>query len=220
MIGRSEARLIADEVTVVVDGAELLAPVSADLAQGECVAILGPNGSGKTTLLRSLAGRVRPTSGTVTLDSAPLDERRTEVRRRIAPLIDPPALYPDLTLGDHLRLIETVWLAENTKDRRNAVTPGLGVAALDAFGISHLADRFPHELSSGQRQLTSLAVTFSRPADFLILDEPEQRLDESRRRLVGEAILAAQARGVAIAFATHDGELVDRVADRSVRVGE
>ncbi len=204
---------------MVVDRAELLAPISVDFTKGECVAILGQNGSGKTTLLRALAGHMRPTSGTVTLDGARLDERRMEVRRRIAPLIEPPALYPDLTLRDHLRFIEAVWSAEVTKGRRNAVTPGLGEAALDAFGVSQLADRFPHELSSGQRQLTSLAVTFARPADFLILDEPEQRLDQARRQLIGEAILAARARGVAIAFATHDGELVDRVAERSIRVG-
>lgn len=211
----AEVVLAAGRVAVEIDGATLLPATSVDLAAGRCVAVRGPNGAGKTTLLRVLAGRLRPSSGAAALFGRPLDEREREVRRHIAALIEPPTLYPDLTVVDHLALIEAAWEGEPA----GAAWPGLGAAAIDRFGIAALAERFPNELSSGQRQLVSLAVTFARPASALLLDEPEQRLDPDRRGLVAEAILEARAAGVAIAFASHDAVLVERVADAQTIVG-
>jgi len=204
--------LDAREVSVSVDGATLLGPTSLSVDPGECVAVLGPNGAGKTTLLRVLSGRLRPSGGIVELRAASLDERRREVRREISALLEPPAMYPDLTLREHLAMIAAAWSSES------ALAPGLGAAALEAFGLEALRDRFPHELSSGQRQLTSLALAFARPANVLLLDEPEQRLDASRRELVARAMLRARETGAAIVFASHDLQLVERVADRRVAV--
>ena len=206
------AMLDAREVSVSVDGATLLGPTSLSVDPGECVAVLGPNGAGKTTLLRVLSGRLRPSGGIVELRAASLDERRREVRREISALLEPPAMYPDLTLREHLAMIAAAWSSES------ALAPGLGAAALEAFGLEALRDRFPHELSSGQRQLTSLALAFARPANVLLLDEPEQRLDASRRELVARAMLRARETGAAIVFASHDLQLVERVADRRVAV--
>lgn len=199
----------AREVSVVIDEAILLAHASLDCGPGECVAVRGPNGAGKTTLLRVLSGRLRPTSGSATLNGIPLDERRAEVRRSVAALLDPPALYPDLTIAEQLKLIAAVWQG----------TEPVLADPLGAFDLARLAERFPHELSSGQRQLVSLAVTFARPARLLLLDEPEQRLDPERRVLVGDAILAATEGGSAVVFASHDAALVERVAERQVWVG-
>ena len=65
----------------------------------------------------------------------------------------------------------------------------------------------------------ALGVTLARPCSVLLLDEPEQRLDPDRRALVAEALLVAAEAGVAIACASHDAELVDRVADEQLVVG-
>ena len=204
--------LEAESASVVLDGATLLPRTSLRADPGECVAVLGANGAGKTTLLRVLAGRMRLTTGSATLRGAPLDEIRREIRREIAALIDVPTLYPDLTLRENLALIEAAWSGEGRGS-------GLGASALEVFGLTGLATRFANELSSGQRQLVSLAVTLARPANVLLLDEPEQRLDPDRKDMVAEAVLAARSRGAAVVFASHDAELVARVADRSVRVG-
>lgn len=209
--------LVADGVGVEIDGAELLAPTSLTLVEGECVAVRGQNGAGKTTLLRVLTGRLRASAGSVRLRDELLDERRADHRAAIAALIEPPTLYPDLTLQDQIALIEAAWLGARTA--RDAAHQGLGSDAIELFGLQALCERFPHELSSGQRQLVSLAVTFARPAEVLILDEPEQRLDPDRRSLVAEAMLLVRERGAAIAFATHDAALVERVADAEMHVG-
>lgn len=205
--------LTAEDAAVERDGAILLHPTSLRLEAGACVAVRGPNGAGKTTLLRVLAGRLRPSSGSVRLHDRRFDERDREARRHIAALIEPPTLYPDLTLRDHLALIEAAWSGE-----RWASWSGMGADALDAFGLEPLADRFPHELSSGQRQLVSLAVTCARPCSVLLLDEPEQRLDPDRRALVAAVLRRARGSGAAVAFASHDAELVERVADAQLEV--
>lgn len=212
-----DAALVADRVGVELDGAELLAPTSLRLNAGECVAVRGQNGAGKTTLLRVLSGRLRTTAGSVRFRGEPLDDRRADHRAAIAALIEPPTLYPDLTLQDQLALIEAAWLG--TRDRETTAGRGLGAEAIDLFGLQALRERFPHELSSGQRQLVSLAVTFARPATVLLLDEPEQRLDPDRRALVAEAMRLVREQGVAIAFATHDPTLVERVADSEILIG-
>ena len=208
--------LRAEAVAVELDGAVLLSSSSLHLAAGECVAVVGHNGAGKTTLLRALAGRSRVTSGAVRLRGVPIDERRAGHRRELAALIDPPTLYPDLTLRENLALVEAAWSGEQVSGKGSQLVQGLGAGALETFGIASLATRFAHELSSGQRQLMSLAVTFSRPANVLLLDEPEQRLDAERRGIVADALLAARERGLGVVFASHDETLIARVADRRV----
>ncbi len=205
--------LRADAVGVSLDQSVLLPPTSLRLVAGESVAVLGENGAGKTTLLRAISGRIRVTSGAVLLRGVPIREARREQRSELSALIDPPTLYPDLTIRDNLAVIEAAWSGWKRP------LPGLGSRALDVFGISQLEKRFPNELSSGQRQLVSLAVTFARPASVLILDEPEQRLDPQRRERVAQAMLDANQRGIAIVFASHDPLLVDRTAQSRVSIG-
>lgn len=202
--------LVATGVSVVLGEVTLLAPVDVAAAPGTCTILRGPNGAGKTTLLRLLTGRLAPTTGTVTLDGRPIDERDDAVRTRMAALLGIPTTYRDLTLIDHLTLIDATWGRD--RDTTEERTTG-GLAAL---GIEHLADRFPHELSSGQTQLFRLAMTLFRPSDILVLDEPEQRLDTQRRAEVAELIAARRDAGDTVVLACHDPAMTERLADRVV----
>ena len=206
-------RVVADEVTKVLDVATLLPPTDLVAEPGSCVVVRGPNGSGKTTLLRLAAGLLAPTSGTVTIDGDPADERRRSTRENVAALIGPPAAYRDLTLADHLTLVDATW-------GREARTCAQRVQhELDTFGLGAMGERFPHELSSGQGQLFRLALTWFRPARLLILDEPEQRLDTDRRVMVGELVRARCDAGTTVLMACHDPVLTASVADEVVDVG-
>lgn len=91
--------------------------------------------------------------------------------------------------------------------------------ALGLLGIGDLAQRFPHELSSGQGQLFRLALTLFRPSDLLILDEPEQRLDTDKRVLVGDLLAARRDAGTTLVVATHDPPLTERLADEVLDLG-
>jgi ABC-type multidrug transport system ATPase subunit len=206
-------RVVADQVSKVLDVATLLPATDLVAEPGSCVVVRGPNGSGKTTLLRLVAGLLAPTTGTVTIDGDPADERRRSTRENVAALIGPPAAYRDLTLADHLTLVDATW-------GRNAHTCANRVQqALDTFALGALGERFPHELSSGQGQLFRLALTWFRPARLLVLDEPEQRLDTDRRAMVGDLVRARCTSGTTVLMACHDPALTAAVADGVVDVG-
>ncbi len=205
------ALLVAAGVTKAIEGTVLLKPVDLSVRAGECVVLRGGNGSGKTTLLRILAGTMDPTAGAATVAGAASDERDPAIRRDVAALIGSPTAYRDLTLADHLVLIDATW-------GRGAGAEERAESMLETLEIDHLAERFPHELSSGQQQLFHLAMVLSRPARVLLLDEPEQRLDTHKRALLGELLLERKAGGVALVVACHDPDLTEQVADRVLDV--
>lgn len=195
-----------------IDEAVLLLPTDLELGAAECVVLRGPNGSGKTTLLRILAGTVPPSEGEATLDGAPIDERDDLTRSAIAALIGAPATYRDLTLVDHLVLIDSTWgqVGEPADDRADEI--------LELLEIDHLAERFPHELSSGQQQLFHLSMVLVRPSSILILDEPEQRLDTDKRDLLTRILLDRKADGSSMLIACHDPAMTEALADTVVDI--
>lgn len=195
-----------------IDTTTLLLPTDISADPGECVVLRGPNGSGKTTLLRIVGGLLVPTTGTATIGGREADERDRAVRAAVAALLGTPTTYRDLTLIDHLVLIDSTWGGDpSTSDER-------GAELLATLGIDHLDDRFPHELSSGQEQLFRLALTFARPARVLLLDEPEQHLDTTKRQIVARLIRERTDAGASVVMACHDPELTSALADEVVDV--
>jgi ABC-2 type transport system ATP-binding protein len=180
----SPVRLEATGVGKDIDGNVLLSPIDLAVSSGQCVVVRGENGSGKTTLLRILAGTLEASEGSATLDGGRLDERDPTTRARVAALIGYPTAYRDLTVVDHLVLIDSTWGGDiGTADER-------ADDLLVSLEIDHLSERFPHELSSGQQHLFHLALVLFRPSRVLLLDEPEQRLDTHKRGLLTELLLA------------------------------
>jgi ABC-2 type transport system ATP-binding protein len=195
-----------------IDEAVLLLPTDVNVGPEQCVVLRGPNGSGKTTLLRILAGTIPPSEGEATLDGSPVDERHDLTRTAIAALIGAPATYRDLTLVDHLVLIDSTWghVGDSADDRAEKI--------LELLEINHLEERFPHELSSGQQQLFHLAMVLVRPSSILILDEPEQRLDTDKRDLLTQILLDRKADGSSLLIACHDPAMTEALADTVVDI--
>ena len=209
----SAAHLLrASAVGLRIDEAVLLMPTDVSLGAAECVVLRGPNDSSKTTLLRILAGTVPPSEGKATLDGSPVDERRDLTRTAIAALIGAPATYRDLTLVDHLVLIDSTW------GRVGAPAHNRADEMLELLEIAHLAHRFPHELSSGQQQLFHLSMVLVRPSSILILDEPEQRLDTDKRDLLTRILLERKAAGSSMLIACHDPAMTEALADAIVDI--
>lgn len=212
--GPEHAAIWARGLDVSFDSLTVLPRVDVTLDRGQTLAVTGPNGSGKTTLLRVLAGVQPPSNGAVEVLGAVPDERSARFRGEVAALLGPPPLPRNLTLTEYLVLIGTSW--------------GFGIGesrtrALDLLGelrIAALADRFGHELSSGQGQLFSLSVVLARPCTVLLLDEPEQRLDPERLELVTRALERRKAAGTTIVLASHSPALVARIADERLELEE
>ncbi|QEL14541.1 ABC transporter ATP-binding protein [Limnoglobus roseus] len=136
-----------------------LHPLDLDVPAGDRLVLLGPSGSGKSTLLRLIAGLDDPDTGEIFLDGK-LVNRVPPHERGVAFVPQRAGLYPHLTVQENLAV-----------GRR---TP---VPTADPFGISHLLDRFPHQLSGGEKQRVALARVVTRQAGVWLFDEPFAALD-------------------------------------------
>jgi ABC-2 type transport system ATP-binding protein len=188
--------------------AEVLRGIDAEVRPGEAVAVTGPNGSGKSTLLRCAAGVDRPTAGTITLCGQPVRERNPRVRRSVAAVLDDVEFFADLAVAEHLALLMSA--------HGDAAPDSRAAGLLEEVGLAQAADQLPASLSSGQRRRLALATCFARPRLLVLLDEPEQRLDQGGRRWLADRLLAEKREGRGVLFATHDRALVKAVADRVI----
>jgi energy-coupling factor transport system ATP-binding protein len=169
--------------------------ISFSASEGEVVAVVGANGSGKTTLLRTIAGLLVPISGTVTRAT----DRVAYVPQNPAALLHLPTLRAEVELT-----------------ARRLGVPDSPAALLEPFGLAALADRYPRDLSSGERQRGALAATLAGRPRLALLDEPTRGMDLRARRSLGAAIRRMRDDGVCVVLATHDVDLAAEVADRAV----
>ncbi len=193
----------ARDATVVLDGTTLLAPTTLAVLPGEFRCLTGGNGSGKTTLLRAFLGSRRLTGGTVRVRGEAVDLARPRHRRLIASLVEPVPVARDMTLREQVTLVAASWHG-NTK-----ATVERAAEVIGRLGLTTLGERFPAQLSSGQLQLFSLALTLVRPADVVLLDEPERHLDADRVGLVATLLAERARQGTSLLVATHEAALVD-----------
>jgi ABC-type multidrug transport system ATPase subunit len=190
----------------------VFAELSFEVGPGEAVAAVGGNGSGKSTLLKCLIGAEHHDGGSVEFCGSPLRETSSGTRRAMASLLDDADYFPDISVVEHLRLLGWLHGVAEPESRVEQVIADLG--------LEQVRDQLPPTLSSGQRHRLGLASCFVRPRRLLVLDEPEQRLDRQGREWLRERLRAEKAAGVAVVFASHDTELVEAVADRSIHLDE
>lgn len=197
-------------VTRRFDAHTVLHHLSLEVDVGEAVAVVGPNGSGKSTLLQCVIGAQHPDSGSVLLFGRPLREQDPEVRAALSVVDDSIEFFTGLTAIENLNLVAA---AHDVED-----ADGVIAQLVDELGLTHQVDQLPSSLSSGQRRRLALAMGFVRPWSLLVLDEPEQRLDQQGLSWLTDRLLRAKAGGGAILFASHHPELIAAVADRRVSI--
>ncbi|MET9558308.1 ATP-binding cassette domain-containing protein [Streptomyces sp. NPDC006645] len=205
--------IAADGATVTLGDTTLLAPTTFAVPPGGIWCVTGGNGTGKTTLLRAFLGSRRLTAGTCSVRGEAADLARPSHRRFVASLVEPVPFARDMTLREQVTLVAASWYgnAPETADRAERI--------IERLGLSSLGERFPHQVSSGQLQLFSLALTLVRPADVVLLDEPERHLDSDRVELVAALLTERAAReSTAFLIATHEPALVE-VRDGRVELG-
>ena len=203
-------------------GVEALAAVDLAVDRGERLAILGANGSGKSTLLKLLAGLVEPTRGTVEafgarIDGGALRDEATAqgFRRRVGMVFQSadaqlfnPTVRDEVAFGPlHLDLPhdEIVARVDDT---------------LAMLGLGALADRAPYNLSGGEKKKVALASVLSINPEVLMLDEPTNGLDPRTQEWLIELLEQLHHAGKTIVVATHQLDLLERLVDRAVVLGE
>lgn len=204
--------IAADGATVTLGDTTLLAPTTFTVMPGEFWCVTGGNGSGKTTLLRTFLGSRSLTAGSCSVRGEPADTAKPLQRRLVASLVELIPVARDMTLREQVTLVAASWYgnAPETSERAERV--------IERLGLSALGERFPHQVSSGQSQLFSLALTLVRPADVVLLDEPERHLDGHRVGLVATLLTERAEQGTAFLVATHEAALVE-ACDGRVELG-
>jgi molybdate transport system ATP-binding protein len=191
---------MADELSCVcrkrlASGFELDASLCLKLDRAPITVLFGPSGAGKTTLLRMLAGLDRPREGAITFRGQLWFDAAGGIclapqQRRAGYLAQDYALFPHLTVAANIAY---------------AARPGKRGEHIEAFGLADLANRYPRNISSGQRQRVALARALAAEPALLLLDEPLSALDaatRSRTRLqLRNSLLAS---GVPSILVTHD----------------
>jgi molybdate transport system ATP-binding protein len=154
--------------------------VSFDFDRGILV-IFGPSGSGKTTILNCIAGLIQPDKGHISLDGrvfySSTDHISTPARSRsIGYVFQDYALFPHLTVKDNIMY----GIPNHCKKGKDYRIGTLDV--LNMLKITHLQDRYPAQLSGGEKQRTALARALMVEPDILLLDEPLSALDHGNRK--------------------------------------
>lgn len=203
--------LEVDRLTKHYGDVAALEDLELSLDRGGCVALVGHNGSGKSTAIGCVAGRLRPTSGSVRVDSTDIVATRDPVasRRVMSVVPDTAAFYPDLTVREHLEVVALAHgLGRSTDDAVDAV--------LDDLGLTDRAGQLPQQLSAGLRQKAQLACGLVRPFELLVLDEPAQYLDAAATAWLLARLRRARDEGVGILLSSHDPAFVRELADEVI----
>lgn len=190
-----------------------LKDASLRLGEREFLGVVGPSGSGKSSLLYVLSGLKPPSSGRVLYRGAELSRmsrsslcslRRTEFG----------FIFQQHFLIHYLTALENVVVAAprpNLEARRRAI------GRLDRLGLAAVANKFPHQLSVGQRQRVAVARAFLHEPQVVFADEPTASLDRAGALQVIAALEAYHADGHAVVVVTHDPSIL-RNADQVVQV--
>lgn len=179
-----------------------LQDVSFSIERGEFTAIMGESGSGKSTLLHILAGLDAPTSGSVLIDgedpySLSAKKRSAFRRNHLGFVFQDYALLDTFTLRDNilLPLVLNRTAPAQMEEKMRSIA--------NELGIQSILNKYPFEISGGQKQRAAAARALICNPDLLLADEPTGALDSSSSHQLLELFERLHARGQTIVMVTH-----------------
>ena len=178
--------------------------MSLEVAKGEFVAVMGPSGSGKTTLLNCISCYIPADSGSIRLGSqelARLDEDTlAAVRNKKLGFV-----FQDFLLLDGLTVRENILLPAIIGGAVTGQTEARADQLCDVFGISAIRDKYPAEISGGEKQRTAVARALINHPLLILADEPTGNLDsKSSRAVIRSFEQAKESLEATIFMVTHD----------------
>lgn len=186
---------------------QILNDLDLNVNAGEIIAMAGPSGSGKTTVLALLAGWTNPDSGHVIV----IDETMNLSDRSWSDVAVVPqslGLLPELTIAENIALP----LTTNGTDSSTPIDE-----LTDELGITHLAKRFPDEVSLGEQQRTAIARAAVANPKVVLADEPIAHQNQQRARNVMDVLQRLARSGTTVLLATHN-ELAFHYCHRILRM--
>ncbi len=193
---------------------EALGPISVDVAAGEFLVVVGPSGCGKSTLLQILAGFLKPTDGTVSVNGEIIT----------GPSIDRSMIFQSYALFPWLSVLDNVRFGLRRKTIPREQQRSIALQYLRLVGLQDFADKNIDELSGGMKQRVAIARAFAVNPSILLMDEPFGALDALTRRFLQRELLRIwQEQQRTVVFITHSVNeaifLADRILVMSSRPG-
>ena len=216
MTTTTQPALVAEAATLGYDDHVVFNGIDLQIEAGTVTTLIGANGCGKSTLLKAFGRLLTPSAGSIRLEGTPLHRLSARaVARRLAILPQKPLTPAATTVRDlvmrgrhpHQTLLRP-WSPQDAAKVE---------AALEATGMSELADRDVGSLSGGQLQRAWIALVLAQDAPTILLDEPTTFLDLSHQLEVLRLVRTINARhGSTIVMVLHDLSLAARYSDRLV----
>jgi len=184
---------------------EALRDLTLSFPRGQLTALLGPSGCGKTTLLKIIAGLLKPNSGEIKVNGAPV----------MGPGPDRAFVFQDFALLPWANVIRNVAFGLELRGVAKSEREAIAEKYIGEVGLKGFEKAYPHELSGGMRQRVGLARALSVDAQVLLLDEPFSAVDEQTRRKFQEDMLnLVQGQNKTFLFVTHSIEEAVYVSDQ------
>lgn len=203
--GRAAVEL--EEVALSYSGFPAIEGISFSVPPGQFVAVVGPTGCGKSSVLNMVAGLLAPTAGSIRAGGNPV----TGINRDAAYMFQAEALLPWKTVLDNVLLGPVL--------RGTAHTAAAAEARdwLGRVGLTGFEQRYPHQLSGGQRRRVAMAQALINRLPILLMDEPFSALDAQTRALMEQELLTLWGElGATVLFVTHDLEEAIALSDRVI----
>jgi iron complex transport system ATP-binding protein len=189
-----------DEVTIVVDGREIIYDYSEQIPAGSTTVIVGPNGCGKSTLLAAIAGDIAPDKGIITIDD----------------------LHPILTTAHTLAGIRSMVIQNQSFTlgftvRQVIEMAGDSAQVMKALELTEIADRLVTTLSGGEAQRVAIAQAIAQNTPVLLLDEPLAAQDVHSRDRIIALLKDLSEQGKTIVVVAHSNETELSWADKVIK---
>ena len=201
-----------DVVKCYEQGNRALNGVSMRIDDGEFCFLVGPSGSGKSTIIKLITGELKPTSGSVHVNSFFLERiRKREIpmlRRTVGVVFQDFRLIPNMTVYDNVAFAMRVIGAREGEIRERVPY------VLELVGLENKANRHPGEMSGGEQQRLAIARALVNNPSTIIADEPTGNLDRESAEMVMDLLKNQREEGKTVIIITHD----DKIAKRAERV--
>jgi cell division transport system ATP-binding protein len=193
---------------------KILQDIDLKIAPGEFVSIVGQSGAGKTTLVRILIGEERVDSGQVMIGDWDITKiSKPEVpylRRQIGVIFQDFKLLPKKTLAENVSFALEVSGGSYGKIKK--IVPSV----MKIVGLDDKKNRYPHEVSGGEKQRTAIARALVHQPKILLADEPTGNLDAINANEIVDLLLRINKFGTTVILVTHNKEIVNRLNRRVV----
>lgn len=182
----------------------VLKGISFHVGQGEFVAVMGSSGSGKSTLLNCISCYIPYEKGNILLGKQDLSvlnkEELAKVRNEKLGFV-----FQDFMLLDGLTVKENILIPRIIRESADREAQEYADKLMELFGITHVRDKYPADISGGERQRTAVARSLINDPLLILADEPTGNLDSKSSRTVIEAFeKAKEGMHSTILMVTHD----------------